>query len=288
MPNVASLANDSAYRSSGYLQPGGPLTGAGAVRAAGLSPINLTATIQGLNVLTQHFYAISAITPSLIQAITLYYGEVLAELAKENHYKNIDTRATYESIKASEVTPLPSGGSIDVSVSTPQAQFLEFGFVHYQTGEWIFNPFMIPAADAIARPYFDAIMQVISLAGDLRLFTGGAAAAAGGQLAGVRGLLYSYSKFAGDIQSLGFTGLSASRGAALKGAQGLGNVQALQHGTAVARATRVAVGRAGGSFGRTGVTSGFNPSSALSGPAARVYNRVGGRLFGGALSGIGR
>ena len=210
----------------------------------------------------------------------------MAETAKAIHSPNIDTGATYNSIQSSPVTPLAGGGSIDVFVTTDYAKFLEFGFVHHLSGKWIFNPFMIPAADLIVPQFIDAVQQVSGLVGSRRHFTGAASQTpAAGMLAGVRAGLYSYSKFAGDIQALGIGGWSKSRGFALKGAKGIGNFQAAQAGTGISRFVRVQTGKFGGKYGRSGVVSGFG-GSALSGPAARAYNRVGGRAFGGALSGI--
>ena len=81
-------------------------------------------------------------------------------------------------------------------------------------------------------------------------------------------------------------GLSRGRGFALKGAQAIGHVQAAQAGTVVGRATRVAVGRFGGKYGRGGMVSGFGTPSAFTGPSARIYNRISGRIFGRGLSQI--
>ena len=72
---------------------------------------------------------------------------------------------------------------------------------------------------------------------------------------------------------------------ALKGARGLGNLQAAQSGTIVDRATRVLVGQKLGKFGRAGVVSGFQPG-AVGGAPGRIYNRMAGKIFGGVLSDI--
>ena len=283
MPSVANLANQSAYAAGST-----SLTGAGAVRVAGLQPINLVATMQGQRVTAEHFYVVSLITPPIIQTLLGYFAVVLRETAKNFHKKNIDTGATYNSIQSGPVVPLVGGGAVDVWVSTPYSKFLEFGFVHYLSGEWIFNPFMIPAADLVSPYFLDAIQQVAEIAADRRTFTGFAATSpASGILQTARGGLYSYSKWAGDIQALGFAGLSGSRGVALKGAKGIGNIQAGQQGTLAARTARVVAGRVGGRFGRTGIVSGFSPGQIFSGPSARLYNRISGRAFGGGLSRIG-
>lgn len=263
------------------------VTGAAAVRSVALSDMNLVATIQGQRTLEEHLFVVSMILPPIMQALVGYFGVVLAETAKEIHFPNIDTRATYDSIQSGAVTPLPGGGAVDVWVSTPQSKFLEFGFVHHLSGKWIHNPFMIPAADAVTPMFVDAVQQAAAIAGSLRFFRGRAAASPANDLLGsVRGALYSYSKYAGDIQVLGFKGLSRSRGMALRGAQSIGHLQAVQAGTLPARALRVLTGRFGGRFGRVGAVSGFSPGQTFTGPSARLYNRIGGRIFGGQLSRI--
>lgn len=283
MPQLGEIAGVTA----GSSRFPSAVTGAAAMRSSALGDMNLIATIQGQRTLEEHLFAMSVILPPIMQALVGYFGVILAETAKGFHFPNIDTGETFRSIKAGPVMPLPGGGAIDVSVSTPQAKFLEFGFVHHLSGQWIFNPFMIPAADAVAPMFVDAVEQAAAIAGSLRFFRGAAAGSPANDILGsVRGALYSYSKYAGDIQSLGFGGLSAGRGLALRGAQGIGNVQAYQAGTLGARFTRIAVGRIGGRFGRTGIVSGFSPGSIFTGPSARLYNRISGRAFGGALSQI--
>lgn len=284
MPSVAQLANNSSY--SGVP---GALTGAGAVRHAGLGTqtLGIYATMQGQRVLMQDLYTTALITPMMLHNITLYMGIALRETAKIFHTPNIDTKATYDSINSS-FGPLPGGAQTDVWVGTDYSKFLEFGFVHHGSGQWIFNPFMIPAADIWIPAFIDAVQQTANISIGVRGLTGpGADTPANDILQQARGALYSYSKYAGDIQVLGFGGLSAGRGIALKGAQGLGNIQAARQGTLAARSARVAAGRVGGRFGRTGLVSGFSPGQVFTGPSARLYNRIGGRLFGGGLSRIG-
>jgi len=270
--------------------PSVPHTGqsAAAVRSAVLGDLNINATMQGQRVLTEHLYTVAAITPPILQALVGYFGVYLRETAKEFHTPNIDTGDTYRSIQSGPVIPLQGGGGINVWVSTPYSKFLEFGFVHHLTGQWIFNPFMMPAADLAVPEFVSAVSQVANIVGNTRFLTGLAAASpANSMLQSARSALYSYSKYAGDIQALGFSGLSAGRGFALKGARGIGNLQAAQQGTLAARFARVAAGQTIGRFGRSGITSGFQPGSLFTGPSARLYNRISGRAFGGGLSGIG-
>ena len=243
--------------------------------------MNLVATMQGANVLAEHLYVMGAIFQPSMMALTHYFGALMAEFAKANHFKNIDTQATYDSIKSSGAYPVGSGAAVDMFVGTPQARFLEFGFVHHHTGNWIHNPFMIPAADAVAPMLVDAVNQFAEVVGSRRFYTGAAAATGAGDVLGsVRGLLYSYSKFAGDLQVLGFSGLSKSRGYAVRGAKGIGNLQAIETGRLGSRITRLVSGRVGGSIIRGG---NFQVGSGASG---RIYNRISGRAFGGSLSQI--
>lgn len=279
---LGEIANFKGYAA------GPALTAAGGVRSATLGDMNLIATMQGQRVVAQDQLLLSAAMPAMVRLLIPYFGVILAETAKEFHFPNIDTRDTYDSIKADNFQILPGGGSIDVSVSTPQAKFLEFGFVHYKTGQWIHNPFMIPAADLVAPEFVSAVEQVAATAAGLRFFTGAAATSPANDLLGqVRGGLYSYSKFAGDIQVLGFRGLSKSRGFAVHGARNIGNIQAAQAGTLAGRTERLIAGRFGGNLIRGGSLGGTFGSSIFSGPAGRIYNRVSGRAFGGALSNIG-
>ena len=216
--------------------------------------------------------------------MTAYFISLMAEYARALHFPNIETQATYDSIDASPVVPIANGAAAQMSVATEQAKFLEFGFVHYRTGDFIFNPFMIPAADAVAPMYVNALVQFMEVASFRKFFTGPAAESGGNEaLASVRNYLYSYSKYAGDIQVLGFGGLSSSRGQAIRGAKTIGNIQAAQQGTIVNRISRLGVGRVGGSVLRSGQ---FGGASVLSGPTGRIYNRLSGRAFGGSLSGF--
>jgi len=281
MAQLGKLAGDSARMGKG-------VRGAAAMRSASLQPIQIQAYMQGQRTVRDDLYTISVITPPMIYAITEFFSDLMVNTAKYLHTPNIDTGATFDSIQRSIVVSMPGGGtSVNVFVTTDYAPFQEFGFVHAGSGQWIYNPFMIPAADLVAPLFVDAITQVAGIIAGRRSLSGPAAASpAGGILQSARSGLYSYSKYAGDIQVLGIGGLSKSRGYALKGAQGIGNLQAAQAGTLASRALRVISGRVGGKFGRSGVVSGFGGGTALTGPSARIYNRVGGRMFGSKLSGL--
>lgn len=278
--SVGSLANLTAYA----LKTSPSLTGAGGVRASYLSSMNLYATMQGQRVVMEDQYVLSQLMPLMIRALVPYFGFLLAETAKVIHTPNIDTGDTYDSIQAGPTSYVIGGAAVDVFVTTPYSKFLEFGFVHHRSGEWIHNPFMIPAADAVTPAFVDAVNQVAQIAIGRRFMSGEAAISPAADILGsARGMLYSYSKYAGDLQVLGFGGLSASRGYAIQGAKGIGNIQAAQAGTLAARSARLVAGRYGGSAIRSGS---FGAGSILSGSSARIYNRLSGRAFGGALSGI--
>ena len=277
MATVSQLANVSGYK------PGPALTAAGGVRSANLGIVQLYATMQGQRVLTEHFMTVGAVLPGMLFGVVDAFGYILRDKAKEIHSPNILTKATYDSIATTGAVASGKAYVAQTYVTTPYAKFLEFGFVHYRTGQWIFNPFMIPAADAITPAFVEAINDVLGIAANTRFFTSAAAmTSANDTLGSVRQLLYSYSKFAGDIQILGFGGLSASRGIAIKGAKGIGNIQAAQGGTLGARIARLGIGRVGGSAIRGGSFGG----GIVSGPTGRIYNRLSGRAFGGSLSQI--
>jgi len=174
--------------------PSVPHTGqsAAAVRSAVLGDLNIVATMQGQRVLTEHLYTVAAITPPILQSLVGYFGVYLRETAKEFHTPNIDTGATYRSIQSGPVIPLQGGGGINVWVSTPYSKFLEFGFVHHLTGQWIFNPFMMPAADLAVPEFVSAVSQVANIVGNTRFLTGLAAASpANSMLQSARSALYS-------------------------------------------------------------------------------------------------
>jgi len=266
------------------------------IAAASSGGIGMTVYLQGAGVTTDHFLAVAAMSDPIVRELVLYFGEATKEVAKQIHQPNIDSGETYDSISAGPdpggppaVFPADGGGwAIDVGPFTEYSVFQEFGFTHHLSGEWIQNPFMIPAADYIEPMFGDAMYQLAEIAGDRRWFTGPAAASgAGAVLGSFRGLLYSYSKFAGDIRILGFGGLSGSRGVALRGAQALGDLDAGMKGAIATRVSRRFVGRFS-SGGISAVTSGsiVGPSSAFTGGSARIYNRVRGRVFGRSLRGI--
>ncbi len=223
--------------------------------------------------------------PGMLAGVVQATADIMAEVARGIHEPHKLSGATYDSIESSGLMSMHGAYFAQVSVATPQAQFQEFGFVHHWSGQWISNPFMLPAADATTPFFVDAVNQVLSIAGNLRFFPSGGiaqASPANDMLGTVRKFLYSYSKFAGDIQVLGFSGLSASRGIAVKGAKGIGNIQAVRTGSIGGRLGRLGGGRLGSSAFRGGNFGG----GLTSGPSGRIYNRISGRILGGGLKGI--
>lgn len=256
-------------------------------------PITMQVVLQGERVLAEHFYAWAQSANPIVYQFVQFFGVAMAEVAKTIHAPNIDTQATYDSITAGEdgdAMPFPvgTGWGLDVGPTTEYAPFQEFGFTHYQTGQWIQNPFMVPAADVIDPLFTDAMIQLAQIAQDRRFFTGPAGqGSASSTLSSIRNALYSYSKFAGDIQVFGVGGLSRSRGVALTGARLLGDVNAGMRGAIGHRITRRVYGR----FASAGITA--SVSATLRGPgqsfvssSSRIYNRIQGRVFGKALRGL--
>jgi len=260
------------------------------------SPISMVIELQGERVLAEDFMVFAQNADPIVAQIVMFFGEGLKEVAKQIHIPNIDTQATYDSISAGPEPGGPpqifraegGGWGIDVGPFTKYAPLQEFGFTHYLSGEWIQNPFMIPASDIIDPLFTDAMIQLAEVAQDRRYFTGPVAQSpAANHLAGIRNALYSYSKFAGDIQIFGIGGLSASRGAALRGARVLGDVDAGMTGAIGTRFQRRFTGRFA-SGGLSTVTSAtlFGPSTAFTGASGRIYNRIRGQVFGESLRGI--
>ena len=259
-------------------------------------PSSMTIILQGQRVVTEDMFTLAAMMPPLVAEIVRFFGSVLVDVARMIHTPNIDTKETYDSISAGPqpggpavIFPVGFGTGIDVGPFTSYAPFQEFGFVHYQTGQFIQNPFMIPAADIIEPVFFDTMMQAVEVAQFRRTLSGPAALSpASGILTGFRGGLYSASKFIGDVQVFGFRGLSKFRGAALTGAQSIGDVNATMRGAIGSRIVRRVTGRfaAGGLHANVSTTM-TGPGREWTGASMRIYNRISGRAFGGALRGRG-
>ncbi len=268
------------------------LSRSGVNRVIGGLPIGVTITIQGARAVTEHWVAIALLTQAMAPQFTALFADFLAETAKEIHRPHIDSGDTFRSITAGQepgqpahVFPLGGGVAADVGPNTPYAPFQEFGFTHHRTGNFIINPFMIPAADAVGPLYIDSFIQLCEIAVHRQNFSG-RAAAGNATLSAFRGALYSYSKFLGDIQVFGSFGplVGKSRTLALQGARGLGDADSIMRRAISTRVTHRFVGR----FAARGLTS--TVSASLTGPSTgsiagsnRLYNRIRGRVFGRGL-----
>ena len=258
---------------------------------AGL-PMSVSITIQGAQAVTEHWVAVALLTQAMAPQFTALFGDFLANTAKEIHRPHILSGDTFRSITAgadpgqpAHLFPAGGGVAVDIGPNTLYAPFQEFGFTHWQTGNFIQNPFMIPAADAVGPLYLDAFIQLCEIAGNRQSFSGHAAAG-NATLGGFRGALYSYSKFLGDIQVFGSFGplVGKSRTFALRGAQGLGDVDSIMRGAIRRRVTHRFVGR----FAAKGISTSISasltgPSTQYIGSSNRLYNRIRGRVFGRGL-----
>ncbi len=285
MAGLGDLATQSARRESG-------ISAAAVSRGVRGAPISMTITLQGARAIEQHFAAVAVAAQVMSPFFVGLFGGFLQETAKAIHEPNRDTGDTYESITAGrEPGQAPfvffsdGGFNVDVGPSTPYSPFLEFGFIHWRTGDFIINPFMIPAADAVSGIFFDAFVQMAEIAAHRTTFSG--AAGAGNALFGqFRGFLYNYSKFLGDVQVFGGfgPGVAASRGAALKGARVLGDVDAGMRSAIGSRVTHRFVGRFAAQGISTSISTSLSgPSSSYIGSSGRLYNRIRGRAFGRGL-----
>jgi hypothetical protein len=255
----------------------------------------MTITIQGARAVEQHFAAVAVATAVMAPFFVGLFGGFLEQTAKAIHEPNRDTGDTYESITAGQepgqapfVFFTDDGPSVDIGPSTLYSPFLEFGFVHWRTGDFIINPFMIPAADATSPLFFDAFVQMAEIAANRTTFSG-AAGAGNAPFGAFRGFLYNYSKFLGDIQVFGSfgPGVAASRGAALKGARGLGDIQSGMTGAIGTRVTHRFIGRFAAQGISTSISASLSgPSSSYIGSSNRLYNRIRGQAFGRGLGGL--
>ncbi|MDK1039627.1 MAG: hypothetical protein QGD91_12065 [Actinomycetota bacterium] len=256
----------------------------------------MTVILQGERVVAEDLFTLAAAMPVMTQQLVLFFGEAMVDVARMFHFDNIDTQATYDSISAGpqpggpaqtfQLAPFKTG--IDVGPYTSYAPFLEWGFVHHLSGDFIHNPFMVPAADAISPAFLDAMVQLIEVTAFRRTLSGPAAASgAAATLSSIRGSLYSISKFIGDIQVFGFRGLSGVRGNVLKTAQTLGDVSAVMRGAILHRTSRRISGRFASGFLRAKVTTSLSgPGTAWAGSSTRLYNRIAGRGLGVGLRGL--
>ena len=255
------------------------------------APITLRTviTIQGVNAVSRDLIGNGIFALRSVPLLVHFSGSLLVNLAREIHRPHILTGETFESIGISGegLHQTGFGGQgIDVGFDTEQGALQEFGFLHPTAG-WIINPFLIPAFDTVAPLFEDGMVQIAEVMAGRRHLEGIPAIAAQPALDSVRSLLYSASKFAGDIAVLGFGGLSRFRTGALKSAQLLGDISAGIRGAIGQRLSVRATGRwVQGSL--TASATGFvtGPSPAYTGSAQRIYNRISGSISGRGLSSV--
>jgi len=290
VPSLAELANATRNPVQGITRPAALSKG---IAGGGIS---VTFVVQGDRAVIEHFANIAITAGPMLEATVGQAGTFLANLAAEIHRPNIDTQATFDSINAgvegsptrlpSVKTHKPGMYSVDVGPTTFYSRFQEFGFVHYLSGKWIQNPFMMPAAD-VTQPLFEqAVIQIAEIAATRTFFGGpiaGGRIGPGSHLSGVRDKLYSANKFAGDLKVIGVN-LGGFRTWSLTAARMLGDANSLMRGALAQRFTHRFTGRfvSGGlSTTRSAILSG--PSSQFSSSAQRIYNRVSGGVLGRGL-----
>jgi len=235
-------------------------------------------------VVQEHWAAMGPLLDMGSRGIVQITGEYLAGLAKEFHRPHILTGATFNSIGPSGKGPVFRSGygewSVEIGVETQQALFLEWGFLHVNSGRFIRYPFMIPAADAIKPMFTDAMTQLVQVAGRRRVFTNPIANSTAA-LGTFRTSLYSFSKAVGDVRILGVGGMNKARGAALQGAKITGDLESIMRSALTTRVFRRVVGRwVSGrlSAQRSAVVRGPNTAFAASGQ--RILNRFSGFTVG--------
>lgn len=258
-------------------------------------PMKTTITIQGDGLVVRDFLANAAFIGPASRGVLSFSADLLANTAREIHRPNIDTQATFNSI-GKDTSTSPDGivenrgvFHVDVGPETDYSRFLEYGFVHYRSGKFIQYPFMMPAADVVTPLYFTAMEQVVEVLATRRAFTNPIAiAGAGTQLDRIRGLLYSFSKLAGDLKILGIDSqaIRRGRGLALSTSRALGDVDAVMRGAIGTRIDRRVVGHFASGGLRATVSAQLSTPSAFSTTATRIYNRISGSVAGRGLSDV--
>jgi hypothetical protein len=242
--------------------------------------LSMQITVQGLNAVADHWYAVAEFTHNGAGAIVDFTGQLLTNLAKEIHRPHILTQDTFKSIGPTDEGTNFNGASwqVEVGPETQQARFLEWGFLHRPDNTWIQYPFMIPAAETVAPLFFDAMAQVAAIAAITAPLAGSPAVAARDALDSARDRLYSASKFLGDLQILGVRTPSALRTGLVSTAQILGDVSAAVRGSIGKRITTRVSGRfIQGSLQASTTATVTGPSNQYRSGANRLYNRFAGR-----------
>lgn len=277
MPTIGQLLGASAGR-----------VNAGMIRQTGQV---VSIELVGFRVARWHLETVARMIPDLTQQIIGTLQIDLTNIAKELARDNKDTGATLASIGASGpggvATEQPtliqfdgndiwgdvgSGGDTTEGPADPQARLQEFGFIH-TTGEFISNPYMVPALDQVTPSFINGMTAV----GKAAMGFGPGAPPTLLQVMGkYRTGLYSLSKAMGDVQvfGVGFSG----RGTILKAARALGDMNAVMRGgiASLGRIELRALGATATGFGRPSLSPGAGYSNASN----RIYNRFAGKGFG--------
>lgn len=247
------------------------------------APINTLILIEGAETVIEDQLAVAEFTYHATRTAVDWAGAFLENLMKEIHRPHILTGATFDSISRTDDGLHEEGfGSwaVEVGPETPQARFLEWGFLH-PGGKWVQYPFVIPAADIIAPLFTDLFVQIAEVAAFRRSISNELGGGVADQLDAIRSRLYAFSKLAGDVAVFGFGGLSGVRGAALSTAALLGDVQSVIRGAIGHRVSRRVTGRFASGALRAQVTANITgPSSSFSNAATRLYNRISGFTVG--------
>jgi len=236
-------------------------------------------------------FGVMALMAQATPEIVAHMGLLLTFWARELHRPHIRSGATFDSIGPSEDglhQTAPGRWSVDIGPETLQGRLLEFGFLNVLSGKFIQYPFMIPAADQVAPIFFEAMAAMARLGAEgFSLSPELVGQSAADVVSRLRGSLYSFSKFAGDIKVFGFGGLAGFRTVGLAAAQSLGDVESAMRGAIGRRIVVRASGRwVSGQIQaqRTAIISG--PSSGFNASAQRIFNRVSGRVIGSGLGSL--
>lgn len=280
----------------------------------------LVVELLGANVIAEHLWAIGQYTESFAPGILDVVSDIVIEVARDfvpspfgypnqgmgrnpGGYPNFGkyaTGETWESInKRPGVISKSSRGewSVRIGPTTPQARLLEYGTLSMSP-----RPFMIMGGDAGEIVLMKSVLEFVKLVGFTgRTGFGGSGTATGqvGQalsdpritnpLTAVRTMLYSSSKFLGDLSVFGGRGMfGPARSAMNHMARGLGDLSAVMNMTIGTRVTNRLTGRATGRISGFG-SSTLNFSKSYSGFAGgsaghRIYQRVVGKATQGQFS----
>ncbi len=266
----------------------------------------VTIELVGWRVAAEHMYTVAAMTVDAIQQILGTLQIDMTHIAKLLAEPHRDTGATIGSISAVDKSGVGTGAPTliqfdgndmwaDVGAggdvidgagegagqtADPQAALQEFGFIHTGSGEFIVNPFMVPALDSVTTPFINAMIQVGQF-GDR--FPSGLPESVMSKISRYRSGLYTASKAMGDVQVFG-VGFQGIRGPVLQAARRLGDMNAVMRGglASIARLETRAIGSIATGFGRPSLSPGANYSSASN----RIYNRFAGRGMGLSIRGL--